>query len=67
MFEVYEREIDAIDALIEVVAKHGWLAIETFALTRIDHGRPTRIAMEDELVLRVRQEMDRLVSDRRTS
>jgi hypothetical protein len=64
MIEVYERESDAIDALIDVAATHGMTAIETFALTRIDHGRPTLIAMEAELVLLVQREMDQLVPRR---
>jgi hypothetical protein len=67
MVEVYECEGDAIDALIDVVSTHGLAAIETFALTRMDHGRPTLIAMEDELVRRVQRATDRLVPDRLSS
>lgn len=67
MIEVYEREDDAIDALIDVVATHGSTAIETFALTRIDRGQPTLIAMEDELVRRVQRATERLVPDRLSS
>lgn len=67
MIEVYERESDAIDALIDVVATHGVTAIETFALTRMDNGRPTLIAMENTLVLRVQRAMDRLVPARSSS
>ncbi len=67
MIEVYEREGDAIDALIDVAATHGLAAIETFALTRIDRGRPTLIAMEEQLVRRVQLATDRLVPDRLSS
>jgi hypothetical protein len=67
VIEDYERECDAIDALIAVVSKHGPQAIETFALTHVEGGQPVLIAMEEELVLRVDQEMRRLVPHRRTS
>ena len=67
VIEDYERESDAIDALIQVVVNHGPQAIETFALTRITAGQAVLIAMQDELVLRVEDEMGRLVPQRRSS
>ena len=59
--EVYEDEREAIDALINVVSIHGVEAITTFALTFVQAGRPTLVAMEDGLVLRVQHELRNLV------
>ena len=67
VIEDYERESDAIDALIQVVGDHGIQAIETFALTHVQSGRPVLIAMQGDLVLRVKQEMQQLVPGRRSS
>ena len=65
VIEDYERESDAIAALIRVVMDHGLRAIETFALTHVVCGKPTLIDMEDELVRRIDQEMRQLVSGHR--
>lgn len=62
VIEDYAREQDAIEALVRVVAEHGMRAIETFALTYVEAGKPTLIAMQDELVLRVAREMDSFVA-----
>ena len=59
--EVYEDEREAIDALINVVSIHGVEAITTFALTFVQAGRPTLVAMDDGLVLRVQHELRNLV------
>ena len=67
VIEDYEAECDAIYALIDVVSRHGSEAIETFALTRVDSGKPTLIAMQDELVQRVEREMREHAMVRRTS
>jgi hypothetical protein len=59
--EVYEDERDAVDALIGVVSSHGFEVIATCALTFIQSGRPTLVAMEDGLVLGVQRELQNLV------
>lgn len=67
VIEDYECESDAIDALIQVVADHGFQAIGTFALTHVTHGKPVLIAMQADLVLRIEWEMGWLVPQRRSS
>lgn len=67
VIEDYEAECDAINALIDVVSSHGAEAIETFALTRMDSGKPTLIAMQDDLVQRVLREMREQALVRRMS
>lgn len=67
VIEVYERESDAIDALVQVVVAHGIQAIETFALTYVQSGHPVLIGMQDDSMRRVEQETQRLVSGRRSS
>jgi hypothetical protein len=57
VIEDFATEQDALDALIDVVSQHGGAAIETFALTHMDSGKPTLIAMQDELVRRIEREM----------
>jgi hypothetical protein len=64
VIEDYDRESDAIAALVEVVRAHGIQAIETFALTVVKSGHPTLIAMEDDLVSLVERAMSQLVADR---
>ncbi|MGH2614101.1 MAG: hypothetical protein ACRDJC_02580 [Thermomicrobiales bacterium] len=67
MVEDYDRERDAIEALMRVVGEHGRQAIATFALTSVQDGQSTLIAMQDDLVARVEQEMRELIPQRRSS
>jgi hypothetical protein len=60
VIEDYDRERDAIDALIQVVLEHGAQAIATFALTYMESGKPILIAMQEDLIERVQHEMTRL-------
>ena len=60
VIEDYERERDAIDALIALVNKHGTGAIETFALTRMELGHPVLIAMQKDLVALIETRMTEL-------
>lgn len=67
MIEDYDHERDAIEALVRVVEEHGSEAIATFALAHVQGSQRRLVAMQVDLVLRVEQEMGRLVSQRRTS
>jgi hypothetical protein len=64
VIEDYECERDAIAALVDVVLNHGIRVIGTFALTRVQSGQPTLIAMEDDLVRLVEREMSQLAANR---
>jgi hypothetical protein len=67
VIEDYAREHEAIEAFVQVTAEHGLRAIETYALTYVEAGKPILIARQDDLVLRVVREMDGLVAQRRSS
>jgi hypothetical protein len=55
-----ERESDAVNALIELVMKHGTDAIKTVALSRMERGHPALIAMQDDLVALIETRMTSL-------
>ena len=67
MIEDYEREQDAIEALMRIVEHHGSHPIATFALAHVQGNQRRLVAKQDELVLRVEQEQGRLLPWRRTS
>ncbi len=67
MIEDYDREQDAIEALMRVVEEHGSQAISTFALAHVQGNQRRLVAMQDALILRVEQEMRQLAPQRRTS
>jgi hypothetical protein len=66
VFDVYERESDAIDALIEFARESGADEVGRFALTHVQDDDSSVIAMRDELVRRVEAETKRLISTPRT-
>jgi hypothetical protein len=67
VIEDFDLKSDAIEALVLVVERHGFPAIGTYALTRVESGKPVLIAMQEELVARVERDMERLFPQRRTS
>jgi hypothetical protein len=60
----FVSESDAWDALCQAAGDDGLESIENLSLLRIDNGKPTLIAMEDELVQRVVREMNTIPSNR---
>jgi hypothetical protein len=66
MIEDYDHERDAIETLVRVAEVHGIEAIATFALAHMQGSKRRLVAMQDELVSRVEQEMG-LVSQHRSS
>jgi hypothetical protein len=55
LIEDFATEEEAIEALRLAERDHGPAAISDVALLRFDDGHPTLVAMEGELVERVRQ------------
>ena len=56
VFDDFTRESDAWDALLEIERKQGSSVVRRFALFRNFEGGSSRIAMEEELVDRVRSQ-----------
>jgi hypothetical protein len=54
--DVYERECDAIEALVDIARERGTAEVARFALFRERDGESTLVAMKDALVLRVEAE-----------
>ena len=53
----FDTEEDAFVAMCRVGQKHGLAELAHLALLRFEDGHPSLVAMEDELLARVREEI----------
>lgn len=63
----FDTEQEALAALGAVGHEHGLAELANLALLRFEDGHPRLVAMEDELIARVRLEIERAVSVRGTA
>jgi hypothetical protein len=64
LFADFATEDEAWDALRQWAAEFGLEELHDLGLMRLENGRPTLVAMEDDLVQRVERELGRVPSKR---